>query len=79
MIKIMGESSRDIFYYDEENMTISDKEGNVIKLYEPLDGVIESNLSFYLSHMFHKIYLAQNEFKVLCRNDKRDGFIWEKM
>lgn len=77
MKEIRGRKSRDIYYYDEENMTVSDKEGNVIKLYESLDGISESNLQWYLDNLFHKFYLISNEFKEDCIFSKNDDIEWE--
>lgn len=70
MKEIRGRKSRDIYYYDEENMTVSDKEGNVIRLYESLDGLDISIISDFIDNMFKKLYIEQNEIKKLCRDLK---------
>lgn len=74
---IQGRKSRDKYYYDEEKLTITDKEGNCIKLYESLEGIPLQNLQFYLDSLFAKFYKLSNEFKMECIADKRDGIIWE--
>lgn len=78
MVKINGKKSRDVYFYDEEAMTVSDKEGNIIKLYESLDGISENNLRWYLDNLFHDFYKLSNDFKLYCQIGKNDDTIWEE-
>ena len=64
---IQGKKSRDKYYYDSENMTISDKVGNTIKLFEILDGLSDNNLSILADELFHDIYNSSNCFKERCK------------
>lgn len=73
---IQGKKSRDVYYYDEENMTLSDKEGNIIKIYENLEGISDNNLRIYLDDLFHDFYKMINEFKIECQVDKVDKIEW---
>lgn len=77
---IQGKKSRDRYFYDEEKMTVTDKEGNCIKLYESLDEISDNNLRIYLDDLFHKFYTISNEFTAICRWDKtQDNKIeWEE-
>lgn len=70
MKEIRGRKSRDIYYYDDKAMTLTDKEGNVIRLYESLDGLDISIISDFIDNMFKKLYIEQNEIKKLCRDLK---------
>ena len=70
MIKIQGKKSRDIYFYDEKEMTVSDKEGNKIKLYYPLD--TELDLSWELDYFFHQFYKLQNELKLYSMNKYKE-------
>ena len=76
MKEIKGRKSRDIYYYDDKAMTLTDKEGNVIKLYESLDGISDNNLSLHIDDLFHKLYLISNDFKTVCNIDKETGIEW---
>ena len=73
---IYGRKKRDIYYIDDENMLVKDKEGNVIKLYETTEGVSDTNLSEFLDMLFHSFYEEQNDFKYRCRQAKIDGIEW---
>lgn len=68
---IQGRKNRNKYYYDEENMTVSDKVGNCIKLFEPLEGISENNLRIYLDDLFEEFYKLTNDFKKICRIDKK--------
>lgn len=80
MKAIRGKKSRDIYYYDENTLTLTDKEGNTIKLYESLDGIEEGILGREIDLLFHKFYLQSNEFKTLCSSLKQHSdIIWEEL
>ena len=74
--EIKGRKSRDIYFYDEENLTLTDKEGNIIKLYEPLEGLSDNNLTLIVDDLFHEFYILQNRFKYLCIEYKKLGIEW---
>lgn len=76
MKEIKGRKSRDIYIYDEAMMTLTDKEGNVIKVYETLDSLSDNNLTLIVDDLFHDFYLLQNNFKVLSKEYKRLGIEW---
>lgn len=76
MKEIKGRKSRDIYIYDSEKMTLSDKEGNIIKLYESLDGLSDNNLTLIVDDLFHDFYLLQNQFKTLSKSYKELGIEW---
>ena len=61
------------------NMTLSDKEGNTIKLYESLDGIADNLLQWYADILFHELYKISNEFKDCCIAGKKDVFEWEEL
>lgn len=73
---IQGRKNRNKYYYDEENMTVSDKVGNCIKLFEPLEGISENNLRIYLDDLFSHFYEISNDFKILCKVDKDLKIEW---
>lgn len=73
MREIHGKKGRDVYLYDEKNLTVTDKEGNVLKLYESLEGLPESNVSWYVDDLFHELYGRQNEVALMCRCDKETG------
>lgn len=77
MREIHGKKGRDVYLYDEKNLTVTDKEGNVLKLYESLEGLPESNISWYVDDLFHELYKRQNEIALMCRCDKETGIEWE--
>lgn len=60
---IQGRKKRDVYYYDTEKLTITDKEGNVIKIYVCLSDVSEHNRSLFVDNLFHDFYNIQNNFK----------------
>lgn len=68
---ITGKKGRDKYYYDESNLTLTDKEGNCIRLYESLDGIDMSIMSDFIDGMFKKLYVEQNEIKKLAMDMKR--------
>ena len=76
MREIRGKKSRDIYFYDEDNMTVSDKEGNTFKLYADFKDISDSNLQWYLDILFHKFYIISNEFKDNCIVSKNDDTVW---
>ena len=76
MKKIRGRKSRDIYIYDEEKLTLTDKEGNIIKLYESLDGLSDNNIVLLVDELFHEFYLLQNRFSLLSREYKNLGIEW---
>lgn len=70
MIEIKGKKGRDIYYYDEKTLFITDKEGNKIKLYESLDSLSDGSrivVFEYIDSMFKKLYVEQNEIKKLSK------------
>lgn len=74
---IQGRKQRDRYYYNNENMTISDKEGNTLKLYESLDGMTKTILRDTVDNMFHKYYRISNIFKEECKAIKESDIDWE--
>ena len=79
MKEIRGKKSRDIYYYDGEKMTVSDKEGNTFKLYEDLSGISDNNLRIYLDWLFHDFYKITNDFKDNCKRSKIDKIEWREL
>lgn len=75
---IQGKKSRDKYFYDEEKMTVSDKEGNTIKLYVDFNDISESDLVWFLDSMFHKFYKLTNEFKDDCLYSKNSDIEWRE-
>lgn len=76
MKEIKGKKSRDIYIYDEEKLTLTDKSGNTIKLQESLEGISDSILSNQVDWFFHKMYKEINEFKTLCQSLKQNNIEW---
>ena len=76
MKEIRGKKSRDIYIYDEENLTLTDKQGNTIRLHESREGISDNNLRWSVDDLFHKFYIEINEFKGLCQALKRDKIEW---
>lgn len=77
MIKeIYGYKKRDIFYYDTDKLTLTDKEGNLIKLYESLEGISENNIRDTVYNLFHDLYKLQNLCKDRCKEMKKSGIEW---
>lgn len=70
MIMIQGRKGRDKYYYDPESLTVTDKVGNVIKLFKPVDDINSHNLAIYLDDMFHKLYNAHAEFQGACNFER---------
>lgn len=68
---IQGKKGRDKYYFDEKAMTVSDKDGNVIRIRESLDGVSDSNLQFKFDFLFHQLYLLINETDATLRAFKK--------
>lgn len=73
---IHGKKSRNIYYYDEDNMILEDKAGNRIKLYEPLSDISDNNLRLYLDEFFSEFYKLTNGFKEICKADKINKIEW---
>lgn len=65
--------SRDRFEYDDELLTITDKIGNTIKLFEPLEGLSDVTKRIYIERLFKNIYVQVNEFKDICQEYKEKG------
>ena len=78
MREIKGKKSRDIYIYDEQKLTLTDKIGTTIKLYESLDGISDSNIRSDIDDLFHEYYKKVNEFASWCRSLKRDCIEWEE-
>lgn len=76
MKEIRGKKSRDLYIYDEDNLTLTDKNGNIIKLHESLEGISDSTLSTQVDWFFHKMYIEINEFKTLCESLKKENIDW---
>lgn len=70
IITIQGRKSRDKFIYDTEKMTITDKIGNTIRIFEPLEGLSETTQRIYVCRLFKNIYNEVNEFKDICEGYK---------
>lgn len=78
MIKIVyGRRKRDKLYYDTEKLTLTDKEGNVFKLIESLDGISEKVLPDYIDTFIHEYYRLINSFKNTCKGLKDKSINWE--
>lgn len=63
---IKGRKTRDIYYYDSERKHITDKEGNILKVYEDISNISDENLSIIIDDFFHDYYKLANEFKNTC-------------
>ena len=70
---IQGRKSRDKFIYDDEAMTITDKIGITVKVFEPLENLSEVTKRVYVTRMFNNIYKQIDEFKIICQEYKERG------
>lgn len=70
---IQGRKARDKFIYDDEAMTITDKIGITVKVFEPLEGLSETTKRIYVTRMFQNIYQQIDEFKIICQEYKERG------
>lgn len=65
-----GAKGRDIYTYDSDTNTVTDKVGNRINMIEPLEGCDEEAVSNMLDLMFKELYKRQNDIaltvKFLC-------------
>lgn len=65
-----GEKGRDIYTYDSDTNTVTDKVGNRINMIEPLDDVNDAIVAEFLDLMFKQLYKNQNDLADLCRDLK---------
>lgn len=65
-----GAKGRDIYTYDSDTNTVTDKVGNRINMIEPLDGVNDAIVAEFLDLMFKQLYKNQNDLADLCRDLK---------
>lgn len=65
-----------IYYYDEAQCALMDKDGNKIYLGENLDGVKEQNLGVYLKEFFEEFYRILNKLNRDLEYDKKEDIIW---
>lgn len=70
---IQGRKARDKFIYNDEAMTITDKIGITVKIFEPLEGLSETTKRIYVTRMFQNIYQQIDEFKIICQEYKERG------
>lgn len=70
---IQGTKSRDVYYCNITKMTVTDKEGNCIKLYTSIESISDKNLSYHLDTLFHELYKLTNEFKEICIWENKGG------
>lgn len=65
-----GAKGRDIYTYDSDTNTVTDKVGNRINMIEPLDDVNDAIVAEFLDLMFKQLYKNQNDLADLCRDLK---------
>lgn len=65
-----------MYYYDDNNMIVSDQNGNSIHISESLKGVKRENLALYITDLFEGFYELQEKFNFDCRMDKTETVIW---
>ena len=64
------------YYYDENKKTISDQQGNTIRIeYDPAQ-IKEQNLCLYLRDLFEGFYSIQSKFNRDCRYDMTEDILW---
>jgi CCR4-NOT transcriptional regulation complex NOT5 subunit len=79
MIKlIQGKKPRDKYYLDTEKNTVSDKEGNVIKLYVDTSDINAHNLAMDIDDLFHSFYMTQNMYNDILKADKGAEYEWQR-
>ena len=66
------------YYYDADNMIVSDAYGNIIKISEDMTDVNKHNLGIYLSELYEAFHEIQEKFNRDCKYDKIENIIWTK-
>ena len=74
-VLIRGEGD-EVYYYNPDRRTVSDRLGNEISISEDIDGVKEQNLKLYLKELFDAFYEIQERFNRDCMYDKKEDVIW---
>lgn len=73
--KIAG-SGGIFYYYDKNQKSVSDMQGNKIFIQEDIEGVKEQNLVLYLRDLFDGFYEILGKFNRDCRYDKEEDILW---
>ena len=77
---IQGRKKRDVYYFNYEDNSVSDKVGNTLYLRENPDGVDNNLLQDYMDELFHDVYKRTNMlsegFNALR---KMEGIKWVRM
>ncbi len=80
ILVIQGKKKRDVYFFNYEDNTVSDKIGNTLVLRETPDGVNELTLEDALDHVFHTLYELTNGTDRSFRADRNMGDIeWVRM
>lgn len=64
------------YYYDRNQKSVSDMQGNKIFIQEDIEGVKEQNLALYLKDLFDGFYEIREKFNRDCRYDKEEDILW---
>ncbi len=75
-LKIIKGDNNKTYYLDESNKKIYDSCGNSISFNEDIKGVINDNLSIYISELFNDLYQIQNKFDTDLKQDKLTKIRW---
>ena len=65
---IQGRKKRDVYVYDPTNKTLTDKQGNVIKIQRDLLVLREDLRAMECDDAFHSIYCAIESINSSCDN-----------
>lgn len=65
-----------IYYYDKNQKSVSDTQGNKIFIQEDLEGVKTQNLVLYLRELFGNFYEIRDKFNRDCKYDKEEDILW---
>ena len=78
--KIQGRKGRDVYYFNCEDNSVTDKIGNRIQLREGIEGVHEITLTDAMDILFHNLYRASNSANDSFIADRKMGDIkWIRM
>ncbi len=78
--KIQGRKGRDVYYFNYDDNSVTDKIGNRIQLRESIDGVHDITLTDALDILFHNLYVNSNSVDNSFIADRKMGDIeWVRM
>lgn len=73
------ETEENTYYYDENEKSVSDKNGNKIILRREIQNAREDNLKVYLDYLFNDFDAVIERFETSCDSDLKNDITWKRL